>query len=461
MIRVKVEASISENGQAIGGDMVQACLKQCVADAVEGSFDEYPDYWRGRLRLKGELLYDDFAIRTTDTRVRFDVGLPDELFPVDQGGFQLLVNLLAGDMFPIEMMGCTWKDVQVLEVELPEDFTDQAYRSFREARAHKLRDVRARFSLAHDRPLLAFSFKPRVGLTYDETREITLEVLRAGFNLVELDARNLALRSARLEDWIALGIEAATVGSHGTAFSPNFSIPPAQLVEVAQQWTEQIAPHGPPVIKVDGGLDGLSGIQSLRQDAGATGRPIVTCYPILRNQLSSAIGADTWVDFLSRSGVDIIYPGGRPTFPNERRPVWGAHAQGLVRAARTYDRFVRRGWPMPTIAGGVHPGHLHACYELLGPEVAYFLGGAVALHPDGPARGAKLCVRVLDEAIVLARQAYEAGDSHADDLSAHLLEEVRRTNYPKTVLNYYSPKEVFGVEGATAYPPQTFYRRMP
>ena len=67
---------------------------------------------------------------------------------------------------------------------------------------------------------MAFSLKPRVGLTFDETRRITLDVLKAGFNIVELDARNLALRSAPLDQWIALGQEAAKVGLTRHCFLP-------------------------------------------------------------------------------------------------------------------------------------------------------------------------------------------------------------------------------------------------
>jgi ribulose 1,5-bisphosphate carboxylase large subunit-like protein len=265
------------------------------------------------------------------------------------------------------------------------------------------------------------------------------------------------LRSASLEQWIQLGKEAAQVGQHITAFAPNLSIPAPQLLDVVARWTSEVAPHGPPVIKIDGGLDGLSSLQAVRVGINGGQSPFITTYPILRNQLGSAIGDSTWVDFLSLSGADIVYPGGRPTFPNERRPVWGAHVQGWSRAARIYDDIISRQWPMPTIAGGVHPGQLQAFYELVGPKVAYFLGGAVALHPEGPVEGAKLCVEVLESAVSLAREAAASGDDFADDLPSRLLRRVERTRYPKTALNYFSPANIFGA--TVSSPPLTFYRR--
>jgi hypothetical protein len=42
-------------------------------------------------------------------------------------------------------------------------------------------------------------------------------------------------------------------------------------------------------------------------------------------------------------------------------------------------------------------------------------------------------------------------------LPTRLLRKVEQTRYPKTVLNYFSPANIFGA-GVTA-PPLTFYRR--
>ena len=457
MIIITASANLSQDGQPPSENAVEASINQCISDAVEGSFDEPPRHMQPMLRLRGKRISDDSREFRTHREVRFTFGLPAEMFPVDSGGLQLLVNILAGDMFPTEVLGCRWSNVCVHSVELPPDLRERAVSTFRKS-AHTIGTIRAAFRLPARRPLLAFSLKPRVGLSFSETRGITLGVLEAGFNIVEHDSRNLALRSAPISDWIRLGIEAAQVGSHVTAFAPNLSIPAPQLLDKASAWVEAISPYGPPVIKVDGGLDGLSSLQAIRLALDEGSSPIVTCYPILRNQLTSAIGDSTWVDFLSLSGADIIYPGGRPTFPGERRPVWGAHADGWSRAARIYDSMIARQWPMPTIAGGIHPGHLHACYELLGPQVAYFLGGAVALHPESPARGARLCVEILDNAISLAARAESSGADYAEDLPPRLLRKVERTRYPKkTLLDYVSPATIFGASAPAR--PTTFYRR--
>lgn len=458
MITVTALAHLSRDGKPPSGNAVEASIKQCVADAVEGSFDEYPQHLKNMLRLRATRIRDESRRSDTYQEVQFSFGLPLELFPIESGGLQFLVNLLAGDMFPSQVLDCEWSNVRVLSIELPQQMTDQAIHLFRDGHANTIDAIRVKFRLTEYRPLLAFSLKPRVGLTFDETRKITLDVLAAGFNIVELDARNPALRLAPLKDWIGLAKEAADVGSHVTAFSPNLSIPAPQLVDVAGAWVQEISPVGPAVMKIDGGLDGLSSLQAVRSMTGKGGAPIITCYPTLRNQLRSAIGEDTWVYFLSLSGADIVYPGGRPTFPRERRPVWGTHVQDWSRAARIYDQMISRRWPMPTIAGGIHPGHLQACYELVGPKVAYFLGGAVALHPESPKDGARLCVEVLDNAITLAREAAAKGNEYADDLPARLQRKLEQTRYPSTLLNYFSPANIFDTNVSSDVP-DTFYRR--
>jgi len=109
---------------------------------------------------------------------------------------------------------------------------------------------------------------------------------------------------------------------------------------------------------------------------------------------------------------------------------------------------------MPTYAAGVHPGHLHACYELLGPDVAYFLGGSIALHPKGPGAGAKLCVDVLGEARNRARHARDGDKPYGAALSARLITEIESYKINGLPANYVPPENIFAESSV-----QPFYRR--
>jgi hypothetical protein len=160
--------------------------------------------------------------------------------------------------------------------------------------------------------------------------------------------------------------------------------------------------------------------------------------------LSDRVPRDFFNDALVESGVSIMYPGGRPDLGSQVRVLGADSPAQLINAIRRYRRIADAGRSVPTIAGGVHTGELHAFYELLGPQVAYFLGGAVALHRDGPQAGAELCAEVFR----FAREAREREpDGSVRDLPNHLIEGIERMygsdannpNYP-----YLSPVDLIG-----------------
>src|SRR5215470_4569800 len=251
LIRVNASAILSQDGGRPSGNAIEKSITQCIADAVEGSFAEYPTHLKGLINVSATRFSDEdrFTPVSNGTEATFSFGLPPELFPIDRGGLQLLVNFLAGDFFPGEVSGCQWSRARVDSIVLPEHLKGVAGSTFRRS-AYTIKAIRELFKLSPGWPLLAFSLKPRVGLSFADTRKIALETLRAGFNIVELDCKNLALNTAPLNDWIELAAEASGVGSHVTAFSPNLSIPAPQLVDVVQEWTEALHGHGLTVVKV-------------------------------------------------------------------------------------------------------------------------------------------------------------------------------------------------------------------
>ena len=135
---------------------------------------------------------------------------------------------------------------------------------------------------------------------------------------------------------------------------------------------------------------------------------------------SQRIADDTFLNALVLSVLILICPGGAPNLGGYRQldhSIQGALANSVDR----YFKMYTSGFPMPTVAGGIYPGQLQAYYELLGPDVAYFLGGGVALHKSGPVEGASLCVRILREARKLRERAGKA--EFAAEISGRLLEE--------------------------------------
>jgi ribulose 1,5-bisphosphate carboxylase large subunit-like protein len=230
-----------------------------------------------------------------------------------------------------------------------------------------------------------------------------------------------------LQALLSLAQEAATLNcGHQTRFAINASGPPDRCLKITQ---EVIAAHAAPhVIKIDGGLDGLSACQLVRTQIGQD--PIITCYPLLGNQMRGRVPQRVFVKFLIWSGADIIYPSELPQLGSAAQ----INATSIAEGVAWYDEITASYAAMPTIAGGIYPGQLHAYYELLGEDVAFFLGGAVALHPDGPIRGAELCKKIIDEAV--RKKIY--GDS--TKLSDALILEIESsfgTQYP-----YIAPQQL-------------------
>lgn len=460
----------SVDGSALTNDRIHASVWQAAIDATYGTFGE-PD---------GELAVDVAYRPTCDVlavdlqsggqaAVRFSIGLPIAMFPIAAGGIQHLIGVLASDAFPSEAEGCRWTGTTIGRVKFPSTYIHAAHEAFGSDR-DSVALVRERFALVPDEPLLAFSFKPRVGFDRSEAARTMEAVAKEGFHLVELDTRNLDA----VDRTLGHGRDFARAVADGPAkafkvfgrrpprsFAPNLSHRADQVVDAVDRWTAIAAETGVvPVVKVDGGLDGLSAVQAMRTAASDDTRSVLTtCYPLLRGVLAERTGVDGWVQALALSGVDVVYPGRRPRFPAERRPIWAEEQDKYTAAAEWYDQLRSQHHVMPTIAGGAHPGHLHVAYELLGPDVAYFLGGAVLLHPDGPQAGARLCRRVLDNAIKLVRRARDKGDPHSESLPGALVGEIERYRVAGQVAPCILPEDVFAPPERTNSPPRPFYRR--
>lgn len=457
-VKVRVEARFTIRGSAAPptDDQIVNAIGRCCIDAG-GQDDGIASVARPSFRPSMPYV-SRIYLREPHNGARqaeFTLYLPTWMFPVAAGGLQHLVGILVSDTFPSQIYECLLSDVQVRDVDLPNELVIEAATTYR-VHERTISNIRKSFRMTDPKePLIAFSFKPRVGFDLKYAQKVTRDVLEEGVRLVEFDTRHLSPISA-ISEWIALAATAGEVANHlrrPAVFAPNLSHPSHLAVEQAIQWADMAGIPEPRVVKVDGGLDGLGTLQGIRESSSR--QPIVTSYPLLRRALSQYLGSsDNWVDFFSMCGVDIVYPGNRPTFPEEYRAVGGDDARGLLKASQRYRDFVSRGCPMPSFTAGAHPGHLHSAYELLGPDVAYFLGDAIALHPSGHRRGARLCKDILRIAQENAEEAEKKGWVNGKDLPAKVVTEIESYRPNGRVVRYAPPRLVFA-QNPTLKP---FYR---
>jgi len=370
-------------------------VDQWQEDALTGSFAPVADIYDDN---EWETPKDQLAItksvdhqRGSDDSFRFEIGLNLKYFPLGDGGLQHLIGIVAGDLFIARFSDLKVTDFQITELEHP-DLSGQLEQG-------TVATVRKNFGLHANQPLLAFSFKPRVGLKPSSMERVVLGVLSAGFNIVEMDTRQIILDSEHCDWLVELSKKAIKQGkAHITRFSPNLTMSAALVVDTAKKFQE--AHDGLPwVVKVDGGLDGISTVQALRKQwpRSEGGGLTITSYPYLRNILSSRVPGDFMNHVLAAAGIDILYAGQRPSFSSTTRQLDASAS--LHNSIRRYQAMYRSGYFIPTIAGGIKLGEIHAYIDLLWPNSAFFLGGCIAAHKNGAIEGAEVCVRVVEEAI--------------------------------------------------------------
>ena len=236
-ITVRVQAHIeladrTNPANSPSDDEIFRTLEQCASDAVDGIGALPRKASLGAQSTKAELSIGSLGDSAQGNRpVEFTLRLPATMFPLGSGGLQHLVGVLASDAFPSRAGTCILRRVEVKEVTLPDTFEMDARKLFHSG-GQTIDTIRSVFSLEENEPLIAFSFKPRVGFNLQYANTITREVVGAGVRLVEFDTRNLQDPASALDEWATLAETASGSGKvHGevATFAPNLSHAPTSL----------------------------------------------------------------------------------------------------------------------------------------------------------------------------------------------------------------------------------------
>ncbi|MEW9855167.1 hypothetical protein [Novosphingobium sp. M1R2S20] len=410
MSKVVVHAAYVLNDKAKGGfdEKFGDFLEQVGRDLLVGTFADFhksifpnaanADAFQKRAAEAAACHDDrndaDVARNIFGFRVEFDTSL----FADPDYALQRLIHTLASDVFLRRISDhAGFVAVKTIDFGALKGTIEAAYRTQSNDRAK----IRQAFALGDHKPLLAFSLKPRSCLSDDDYYAITRQAFDSGCDIVELDTRDLLLhgadRLALFETLTSLALDMSK--GRICRFSANLSGPPrviGPIYERLAQLHEAQAPEGPWVIKVDGNLDGLSLVQAIR--AGqftAYAQPIITCYPVLKYALERALGPDGFVRMLAMSGVDVIYPGQSPSFGNANGRI---DTQRVAAAKQHYQTMDMGGYPLLSVAGGVAINSVHACLSVLGPDIAFFVGGGIATSKQGIKSGASNFARAIEYA---------------------------------------------------------------
>lgn len=422
MIKIKGLVQLKEESDI----HYEEIIGQIARDAAYGTYQEFPESLAEKLIDFRDYVKVENAepLEGETNSFSFEISISQKIFPIDEGGIQHFISTAVGDLFSGNTPNADIKKIVINSID---------WETIKSNNSDNINRIRLKFNLVDLEPIMAFTFKPRFGLEIDEFIKISKQVLSAGFHIVEPDTRKI-LQNSEIEKFIefAKNVRKLTVGSHTKAFSLNLSNRNHDIDEIVCKLSrENISPI---VIKIDGGLDGLTLMQKAKSSNPDC---IITCYPLLKNQFMSKIPTEFLNEATIYCGADIMYPSGRANIHDSVRSYGSTERHYVNNSARRYAQFIRSGTFIPTVAGGVTPAQLHIFYELYGPKIAFFLGGAVALHQDGPEHGASLCMNIIRHAVKF-RQQHPTGE--AEDIPEKLMNEI----YSKyKSMEYLSPSEFF------------------
>lgn len=345
---------------------------------------------------------DNFGVRSDSASAddgRVKLRFPVKNFDFDHGGIPHLLGTIAGDILGYPDIA----SAKVEELKLP-----QSVLSRFPGPNCGIAGVRE-ITQVHNRPLIAFTVKPRLGLAPNTYAKWCVQAALGGADIVEDDERLVNPPGCPIEARAKSVL--AAFKEHGveeTVYSVNITGNCSRVLELAKR----LADIGVKMFKLDVLPAGFSTLQALTEYLRKNGHCIpITVYPAM-GFLFSAISRSVLLQLTRLCGGDIIYAG-TPALGREL----GRHDVNRGDLIESVDK-TRRNWQvlkdplgtaklsLPTVTTNIHPGNIGLLYYIAQNEgwphpkdFAYFIGGGISFHPKGPKNGAEMCKKALDLAM--------------------------------------------------------------
>ncbi|MCL0082432.1 RuBisCO large subunit C-terminal-like domain-containing protein [Dehalococcoidia bacterium] len=332
--------------------------------------------------------YVEYADPETRTvAIRF----PAANIDFDYGHVTLLLNTVAGDILGLSGI----KQAKVIHIDYPSSWLAK----FR-GPVCGVQGVRELLGV-HDRPLVAFSIKPRLGMEPHETADAAVQAVRGGVDIVEDDERLLNPAYCPIEERVKAVKEAlAKVESHAgkKIYSVNVSCRPDRMIELV----ERVLGAGADALKIDVLATGFPALAGVADHVRTKKPPVpIFVYPALYTIYESAIRREVLLELSRFVGADIVYAGapklvGRMDVVDSILRLRHYH-EILLRPIEHATQIKRT---MPSVSTQVHPGIINYLFKAIGrTQFAYFIGGGIAGNPLGVERGAEFVMRAVQAAV--------------------------------------------------------------
>lgn len=229
---------------------------------------------------------------------KFSVQFKDDIFNLNTEGIDHLIGTIAGDV----LLYSNFKSISVKDI----DFSDSSQKTFFSGPNIGVDSLRKSFFndtlKGSNRPIVAFSVKPRMGQTIDVYKKIYEEACKGKIDLIEDDERLIDPVYCRFEDRV--DVMAELQEKYGTKFSVNITgALPNMLVRLKYAFNKGIR-----FVKVDPlvtGFDSLRYVSKMIKSCYKNNIAI-TCYPDA-NGMYRCLSRELILKLTRLCGGDIIY----------------------------------------------------------------------------------------------------------------------------------------------------------
>ena len=256
---------------------------------------EKKNKWR-HLEYQPEIPSQEAAVNYKGFKMKFR----DEQFNFESEGVDHFIGTIAGDILKV-------RGIESITVE-DFEFDGEIYRNFFRGPNIGVENIYKMLNKTVgkvNRPILAFSVKPRMGLTIDEYEVIYREAMKGGVDIIEDDERLIDPMYCPFEKRVELMARLQNEGN--TKFSVNITGPTEKML----MRLEKAYSLGIRIVKIDvlvTGFDSLKSISDYIRDK-MKGEVAITCYPDAVGSYRN-LSRQFILKMARLCGVDIVYAGG-------------------------------------------------------------------------------------------------------------------------------------------------------
>jgi ribulose 1,5-bisphosphate carboxylase large subunit-like protein len=331
---------------------------------------------------------------------RFCLEIPDQNFNIEAEGVDHFISTVAGDV----ILNHDFDSVRVKSFEIQNSKWASAFPDPNVGIDGLYNNIFDNTIQENNRPILAFSVKPRVGHTVDDLLSLYEQVANAGFDIVEDDERIVDPENCPFEDRVKkIG---AVQSDYNTSYSPNIT----GDIETAKERVDIAADHNIQIVKFDVLVGGFETLRKLTKYIRTeySGSIAITVYPDAYRAYRK-LDREFILKMVRLCGGDIVYAGS-PTWsrfereegePREALEPIHAHHQLLSKPIQV-DSEIKS--TLPTITNNQHLSRAELVTTLFRQEYSghnqygFFVGGGLSGFPAPIGEAADIWKKCINHA---------------------------------------------------------------